>query len=184
CDFLMAGCHKWLFGPRGTGVVIATERGWRASEPTIPTFLDSGVFTAWLKHQPPDAVSDGATMTPGGFKAFEHRWALAEAFRLHLDIGKNRVMARTRALASQLKAGLARMPHVRLATPVSPALSAGIVSFDVEGYSADGAVRALRERRIIASAAPYATQHVRLTPSIRNTPAEIDAALRAVAELM
>lgn len=21
CDFFVAGCHKWLFGPRGTGLV-------------------------------------------------------------------------------------------------------------------------------------------------------------------
>jgi hypothetical protein len=44
-------------------------------------------------------------------------------------------------------------------------------------------VRALRRRRIIASAAPYAVSHVRLTPSIRNSEAEVEAALRHVREL-
>jgi isopenicillin-N epimerase len=73
-----------------------------------------------------------------------------------------------------LKAGLALMPHVRLVTPRDPRLSAGIVSFDVHGLSTDAAVALLRRRRIIASAAPYAIQHVRLTPSIMNSPAEVD----------
>jgi isopenicillin-N epimerase len=44
-------------------------------------------------------------------------------------------------------------------------------------------VRHLRERRIIASVAPYAVQHVRLTPCIQNTPAEIETALREIRPL-
>lgn len=183
CDFFMAGCHKWLFGPRGTGIAIASERGWQASRATIPSFSDDGVFNAWLRGREPDEVSDGATMTPGGFKSFEHRWALAEAFRLHGTIGKARIMARTRELALHLKSGLRGLRKVTLVTPLAPELSSGIVSFDVEGYSARGAVLALRERGIIASAAPYATPHVRLAPSIRNSHAHVEAALKAVASL-
>lgn len=183
CDLFMAGCHKWLFGPRGTGIIVGTARGWQASRPTVPSFIDNGFFDAWLRQREPDVTIGGASMTPGGFKAFEHRWALAEAFWLHTTIGKPRVMARTYELATRLKLGLRALDHVTLVTPMSPALSSGIVSFDVAGYSAPGAVEALRERGIVASAAPYATQHVRLTPSIRNTVAEIDAVLNAVAEL-
>lgn len=180
CDFLMAGCHKWLFGPRGTGIIAASERGWTASRATIPSFLDRGVFAAWLDGSGPHEAADGTTMTPGGFKPFEHRWALAEAFGFHARIGKDRVAQRTHELASLAKQGLAKIPHVALATPITPELSAGIVSFNVEGYPAINAVRALRERGIIASAAPYATQYVRLTPSIQNSPSEVEAALAAV----
>jgi isopenicillin-N epimerase len=183
CDFFMAGCHKWLFGPRGTGIMVASERGFGASLPIVPSFRDSNVFQAWLRDGKPDAVSDGATLTPGGFKPFEHRWALAEAFRLHKQIGKDRVMARTHELATQLKAGLKALPHVTVITPRSANLSSGIVSFDIDGFSAQSAVRALREKRVIASAAPYAIPHVRLTPSITNSPADVETAIAAVAEL-
>jgi isopenicillin-N epimerase len=37
CDFFIAGCHKWLFGPRGTGLVWGNERAWRAVSATIPS---------------------------------------------------------------------------------------------------------------------------------------------------
>jgi hypothetical protein len=47
CDFLMAGCHKWLFGPRGTGIVAGTQRAWESVLPTIPSFIDSGNWQAW-----------------------------------------------------------------------------------------------------------------------------------------
>jgi selenocysteine lyase/cysteine desulfurase len=75
------------------------------------------------------------------------------------------------------------MPHVRLVTPRDPRLSAGVVSFDVDGLSAGQAVSALRQRRVIASAAPYAVEHVRLTPSLMNSPAEVELALAQVRAL-
>jgi len=47
CDFLMTGCHKWLFGPRGTGIVAGTKRGWEAVLPTTPSFIDNDAWHAW-----------------------------------------------------------------------------------------------------------------------------------------
>jgi selenocysteine lyase/cysteine desulfurase len=179
CDFLFAGCHKWLFGPRGTGVIFGSDAGWRSALPTIPTFLDSNAYSNWISGADPGQCS-AVRMTPGGFKAFEHLWALTEAFWLHQNIGRAGVARRTAELATQLKEGLAAMPHVTLVTPRSPALSAGIVSFDVAGMSAHQVVSRLRDWKVIASVAPYARPHARLTPSIRNFPHEIDFALQAI----
>ncbi|HEY2357838.1 MAG TPA: aminotransferase class V-fold PLP-dependent enzyme [Phenylobacterium sp.] len=179
CDFFFAGAHKWLFGPRGTGVVIGSAAGWAAMRPTIPTFLDSGAYTHWINGSAPGECT-AARLTPGGFKAFEHLWALADAFVLHDWVGRRQVADRTAELATQLKSGLAQMPHVTLATPMSRELSAGIVSFDVDGMSPAQAVARLRDWKVLGSVAPYARPLVRLTPSIRNTPQEVDFALNAV----
>jgi isopenicillin-N epimerase len=184
CDFFMAGCHKWLFGPRGTGIVAGTKRGWEAVLPTIPTFIDSETWQAWASGTEPNGPTTASRMTPGGYKAFEHQWALPQAFAFHHGIGKGRVAERTHELARHLKEGLAAMPHIHLHTPRSNNLSAGIVSFDVEGLSPGAAVKRLRERRIVASVAPYAVPHVRLTPCIQNTPAEIEVVLREVRALV
>jgi selenocysteine lyase/cysteine desulfurase len=179
CDFFFAGAHKWLFGPRGTGVVIGSAAGWAALRPTIPTFLDSGAYSHWINGSAPGECT-GARLTPGGFKAFEHLWALSDAFVLHGWVGRRQVADRTAELATQLKSGLAQMRHVNLATPISRELSAGIVSFEVAGMSPAQAVSHLRTWRVIGSVAPYAHPLVRLTPSIRNTPQEVDFALGAV----
>ena len=179
CDFFFAGCHKWLFGPRGTGVVIGSAAGWQAMSPTIPTFLDNAAYSNWISGTPSHECT-GAIFSPGGFKAFEHVWAISDAFVLHNWVGKRQVAERTAQLADQLKAGLAAMPHVTLHTPRSRELSAGIVAFDVAGRSADQTVGRLREWRVLATVAPYARPHARLTPSIRNTPQEVDFALNAV----
>lgn len=182
CDVLVAGCHKWLFGPRGTGVVFFSPQALQKLSPVIPSFLASNAYSAWIGGFDPGPTT-AARMTPGGFKAFEHVWALADAFQFHQGIGKEHVARRTHDLASQLKSGLAAMPHVRVRTPISPTMSAGIVSFDVAGMSARGVVSRLRQWRIIGSDAPYGVSHARLTPSIRNTPEDVAFALKAVAAL-
>jgi isopenicillin-N epimerase len=169
CDFFMAGTHKWVFAPRGTGVIWGHPRTQDAVTPTIPTFTPDETW--------------GGHMTPGGYKPFEHQWAMEQAFELHRHIGRARVAERVHALSRQLKEGLAEMPHVTLYTPIDPALSAGIVCFDVDGRSADAVVELLSERHIVATTTPYSPSHARLTPAIFNTPEDIDAALRAVYEL-
>jgi isopenicillin-N epimerase len=94
-----------------------------------------------------------------------------------------RIAARTHALARQLKEGLRSIDGVTLHTPSSEDFSAGIVSFDIGGRSPASVVSSLRARNLIASVAPYATQHVRLTPSIRNSSAEVEEAIRLVRAL-
>ena len=168
CDFFVAGAHKWLFGPRGTGFVWGDPTAWPYAGPTIPSFSGG---------------SYGRTNTPGGFHSFEHRWALAEAFRFHLAIGKAKVEARIHALASRLKKGLAGMEHVTLKTPLADSLSAGIVCFMVDGRSASGVVAALRNKKIIATVTPYSPSYARLAPGLVNTPTEVDKVLDAVQSL-
>jgi selenocysteine lyase/cysteine desulfurase len=178
-DVFVSGCHKWLFGPRGTGIVWARPEAWTQITGTIPTFDASG-FRAWFGEtgveQPP-----GPRMTPGGYHSFEHRWALADAFQLHLDIGPERVTARTAELARRLKDGLAGMSHVRLATPVDPALSAGLVCCEIGTLDPPTAVTRLRsEHKIGASVTPYQQPLVRFGPSIVNSDDDIEATLKAV----
>lgn len=50
-------------------------------------------------------------------------------------MGRVRVAARISTMNSQLKAGLAELPRVRVHTPALPALSAGVASFEVKGLT-------------------------------------------------
>ena len=182
-DFLAAGTHKWIFGPRGTGILWGRGDRWAHVRPSIPSFRDDASWRAWFRDEEPDGRADGPRMTPGGFKPFEHRWAMASAFELHRAIGKNRVRERTHDLARQLKEGLESIDGVRIVTPMDDDLSSGIVCCDLDGMSARSAVGALRQREIVASTTPYAVEYLRFSPSIRNTPEEVEAALRAAREL-
>lgn len=171
CDFFVAGCHKWIYGPRGTGVVYAASPAlWDRVLPMIPPF--------GLKDTP------GLKRTPGGFHSFEHRWALAEAFRFHLRLGKARVAERVRQLATAVKDGLAEVRRVVLHTPRSPALSAGIISFDVEGMPAAAVVRRLQQRGVVVTRSPYGSRSVRVVPGIVNGEGDIDRFLEELRRIV
>jgi selenocysteine lyase/cysteine desulfurase len=178
CDFLVAGCHKWLFGPRGTGLVWGRRDAWAEVTGTVPAFSGAAIG-AWVGGREPSG-SRAALFEPGGFHAFEHRWALAEAFRFHLDLGRREVADRTRALASRLKDGLAAIPAVRLVTPRDPALSAGIVCLEAGSRGPGEIVASLRRQGILASVTPYARPYLRLGPSIVTSEEDVDAAVAAV----
>jgi isopenicillin-N epimerase len=182
CDFLIAGTHKWLFGPRGTGLIWGHSRAWPVAEAIIPTF-NSEAFQMWMNAGEAKTPPKSVFMTPGGFHSFEHRWALNEAFAFHQAIGKARVTQRIYALNQQLKRGLAAMPRVRLHTPLSQELSAGIVCFEVAGLTPQQVVERLRQRGIIASVTPYAISYARLAPGLLNSEEEIDTTLAVMREL-
>ena len=116
--------------------------------------------------------------TPGGYHSFEHRWALAEAFRFHLDIGRDRVAARTHRAGDRAQGRPGRDPR-----------RAGR---DAGRRGPVGGHRVLRRRRRRAvrrswagwptagfdtSVTPYADEHVRVGPSIVTTPEEVDGLL-------
>ncbi|MDP9359618.1 MAG: aminotransferase class V-fold PLP-dependent enzyme [Chloroflexota bacterium] len=182
CDFFVAGCHKWLYGPRGTGLIWGAPTAWPAATATIPTF-DAGAYRGLAEGQASPGVPLAAQMTPGGFHSFEHRWALDQAFRFHLSVGKGEIARRIHELNRRLKDGLSAQSHVRLRTPMADDLSAGIVCFEVDGLSPEEVVARLRERRIVASVTPYVTRYARLAPSLLTSPEEVDETLRAVGEL-
>jgi selenocysteine lyase/cysteine desulfurase len=179
CDFFCAGTHKWMFGPRGTGIVWAKPEAWARLRPLIPTFSTWDAFRAWMDEKAPGPTT-AALATPGGFLPFEHQWAVAEAFRFHERIGKRRVAARIRELNDRMKEGLAAVPGLTLHTPRDPVLSAGLVCFEIGGHAPEDIVRALLARKIVASASPYKVSYARLAPSLVNDAREVDDAVRAV----
>jgi selenocysteine lyase/cysteine desulfurase len=183
-DVFSSGCHKWLFGPRGTGLVWAAPHAWERLAPTIPTF-DGSAYIAWIEGHAPTETPAGALNTPGGFHSFEHRWALKEAFEFHRDIGRDKVAAKTRELATRMKEGLANIRGVRVKTPTEEPLSAGLVCCDVSGRPAREIVdRLLEEHKVVASVTPYAIEYLRFGPSIANQETDVDRALEAVAAVV
>ncbi len=182
-DFAAAGTHKWIFAPRGTGIVWVPERNWGLLAPTIPTFYDLETYSAWENGREPKAPTSIAALSPGGFKAYEHQWAMAEAFEFHERIGRARIAERIAALNSQCKEGLAKIPGVKVLTPQDPALSAGIIAFEVGSQRARDVVHKLHERKVVASTSPYKDTKARLAPSLVNDEREVEAALRAVQEI-
>jgi selenocysteine lyase/cysteine desulfurase len=182
CDFFVAGTHKWIFGPRGTGILWGKKEAWDMVSPIIPAFREAP-YSMWMGIVPEAKLSFSDLCSPGGFLAFEHRWSLNEAFDFHMKIGKTRIEERTHQLSSMLKSGLKEMKKIRLLTPMDPALSSGINCFEVEGMTPEEVRVKLLEKKILASTTPYKEIHARLTPSVINTEEEVQACLDALKDM-
>ena len=178
-DFFVAGIHKWLTGPRGTGLIWGRKDAWPFVRPTIPTF--DRMWRAGPVEQMPLAGMN----TPGGFHSFEHRWAVADAFKLHSAIGKSRIADRIHHLNSLAKSEMAKVPKIRMHTPISPALSAGIIAFEVDGVTPARVVEQLHDRGIIASVTPgfYRPSLARIAPSLLTDEDDVRRTMRALATL-
>ncbi|MEI5103725.1 aminotransferase class V-fold PLP-dependent enzyme [Streptomyces sp. PmtG] len=95
-DVVVAGTHKWLFGPRGTGLVWVAPHALAQVRPTFLSFMgDEGA----------------APLSPGGFLAYEHAFALPVAVAFHEALGRSRVAGRITELSTRAKRGLARIPR-------------------------------------------------------------------------
>ncbi|WP_338493174.1 aminotransferase class V-fold PLP-dependent enzyme [Pseudomonas trivialis] len=169
CDFFIAGTHKWMFGPRGTGVVCARDSENKYVTPMVATFSEDTNFAT--------------RMTPGGYHAFEHRWAVDEAFKLHLQLGKAQVQARIHELNTELKTRLLAHPQIELVTPRSPALSAGFTFFRVKGQDSDAVAAYLMKNRVVVDAVERdAGPVVRTSPGLLNSTDEIQRFMRLLSQ--
>jgi len=182
CDFFSAGTHKWLFGPRGTGVLYARKDAWDFIRPTIPQFSEYP-FYEYLGTPPERDPTFFELMTPGGFHSFDFRWALDTAFELQMEIGRDRVHLRTTELSSRLKEGMKSIKSVDLITPMEPKLSAGINCFMVNGLSAEETVMQFHKNRVVTSSSPYRESYARLTPFVGNTTEEVDRCLEVLTKI-
>lgn len=167
-DVFVAGTHKWLFGPRGTGVVWVNPEVSGEIVPMLPSLSDR---------------SETALLGPGGFHAFEQYFGVQAAVRFHQRLGRDRVASRITELAGRFKDGLADVPGVVVHTPRDPATSAGLVCFDVPGHTGPEVVELLRQKQIQITTASYRIPYARVGTSILNTPEEIDRTVREISAL-
>lgn len=161
CDYFVSGCHKWLFGPRGTALAWATESAWDLLIPLIPPFSWGGERFS------------GAVFSPGGFQAFEHRWALPAAFRFHGVLGKGAVLTRTRYVNRTIRCELSRYPKVNLLTPLTEEHAGPMTCFTVAGVSSQEILVRLENAGIVGSVTPQ-LRAVRLAGFIGTTDSELD----------
>ena len=136
-----------------------------------------------MKFLPESPIPGAIRMTPGGTHAYEHRWAMNQAFDFHIEIGKDRIADRVHSLNSQLKEGMANIKGVHLKTPIDSQLSSGITAFEIVGLGPQSGVKTFRAHNIIASQSPYAITYTRLTPGIINSEADVDYCLATAHKL-
>ncbi|MGH7470671.1 MAG: aminotransferase class V-fold PLP-dependent enzyme [Longimicrobiales bacterium] len=162
-DFYATSPHKWLFAAQGTGLLYLRDE-WRTK--LWPT-LASGDW---------DNLTLGAQRFNHLGSFDESRLAgLLAAVRFHQALGPDRTYARIRHLRSRIFDALAQSPRVHFTSPRNDSAGAGMVSFTVDGITAQDLQRKLAEHNVRTRViGEYNYNWMRLSASVHSTEAQIE----------
>ena len=170
CDFYTGSAHKWLMGPKETGLLYVRKNLVAELWPNMVAAGYSGIEQDDIRR----LASFGQ----------RHEAALAgliSVIDFHNSIGKVAIEARTMALCRALRKKLSeRIPDIAWKTPQNEAFSGGVLIFEVPGRDQVKTFQQLYEQYRIACAP---TGGIRLSPHIYNTMEDVDQVVQAVAEL-
>lgn len=171
CDTYSSSAHKWYCGPREVGLLYVR---------------DSKIAGIWPQVVAPGWGNTAETVLKGArkFESMGQRddAALAgvgAAAEFHNTIGVDRIDERVVALATELK-GLLIEAGVKLTTPVSPALSSGVVIFPVPAANRGKLLDAMYNEYGIAGST---SGGFRLSPHFYNTSEHVKRAAEGLAKL-
>ena len=175
-DVALAGAHKWLLGPEGTGVAYVNERARDRITPAAPgwaSVIPHDSYDDYTLEPLPDARRyEGGTETTGLIVG------LRESLSLLLESGIDRVWAHVDELGDHLVADLPR--GCTLLSDRSPERRSSVTTVAIDGVRPADAVLALARDGIVVKARGGG---VRFTPHGYTSHDDIDAVVRSLAAL-
>src|SRR5216110_941903 len=162
CDYFGTSLHKWLYAPKGTGMLYVKrdriEKLWplMAAEtkqaPDIRKFEEIGTHSAAPK------------------------LAIGEALLFHNGIGGKRKEARLRYLSRYWMNRLKDMPKIRFNTSFDPEQSCAIANINIEGINprAIGSYLFDQHHIFVTPIIHEEFQGIRITPNVYTTLGELD----------
>lgn len=184
CDFYVSSGHKWLLGPKGTGLLYIRAEARNLWHPTeVGAWsdehydLDAGV----LEYRAAAAVVEyGTRSTPVIV-------GLGAAVDFLSTLGMERVARRGSALALYFRERLRAIPALDVLTPGGEQSSASIVTFAANNEAVDvrSWAQPLQERHRIRvrPVGEHGLKGLRVSTHIYNTHAELDRLVAALSEL-
>jgi isopenicillin-N epimerase len=162
CDYFGTSLHKWLFAPKGTGMLYVRR---------------DKIGKLWpLMAAEKTQATDIRKFEETGTHSAAPRLAIGEAILFHRGIGAERKAARLRELARYWENRLLQHPRVRLHTPLDDAQSCAIGTVEIEGVEPGAIAKQLfDEHRIFVTPIVHDEfKGVRVTPSVYTTFEELD----------
>jgi selenocysteine lyase/cysteine desulfurase len=162
CDYFGSSLHKWLFAPKGTGLLYVRrdkiEKLWALMAAESKNAADIRKFEEIGTH--PAAP----------------RLAIGEALLFHAAIGGQRKAARLRYLSRYWMTRLRDLPRVRFHTSFDDAQSCGIGTVEIEGIDPGAlASHLMTAHKIFVTPILHEEfRGIRITPSVYTTLYELD----------
>ena len=162
CDYFGTSLHKWLFAPKGTGMLYVKR---------------DKIAKLWpLMAAEAQQAGDIRKFEEIGTHSAAMRLAIGEALLFHAAIGAERKASRLRYLSRYWMNRLREIPRVRFHTPFDEAHSCGIATVEIEGIDPTALTNYLMSaHRIFATPIVHDEfRGVRVTPNVYTTSYELD----------
>ncbi len=180
CDSFATSGHKWMGGPLETGVLFIRRE--RIIE-VAPTLV--GAYSGELDFLPGELkLVSTALRYEYGTRNAAAIVGLGEAVLFQERIGRARIAARGRELATRVRSGLARLPSVEILTPMDA--PSAMTTFRSAKLPYDQLFARLMKDHAIRCR-PVSEQKlnaVRVSTHLFNSPAEIDALIAATEKIL
>jgi isopenicillin-N epimerase len=162
CDYFGTSLHKWLFAPKGTGLLYMKKD-------RIPKIWP--LMAAEQKN-----AADIRKFEEIGTHSAAPRLAIGEAILFHDGIGARRKEARLRYLARYWMNRLKDAPNVRFNTSFDDRQSCGIANIEIKGTDPGRLVGHLMEKYKIYTTPIIHDEFrgIRITPNVYTTLPELD----------
>lgn len=158
CDYYGTSLHKWLFAPKGTGMLYVRR---------------NKINKVWPLLSAPEGMDDNIRKFEGrGTISYAPYLGISEALSFHNGIGPKRKEERLRYLTNYWARRLQPLPKFRLYTPLDPEMCCAIASFGLEGIDAGALSKYLQDKHRILTAGW--SDRMRITPSVYTTLGELD----------
>src|SRR6266404_2373286 len=162
CDYFGTSLHKWLFAPKGSGLLfVKRER----------------IEKIWpLMAAESKQANDIRKFEEVGTHSAAPRLAIGEALLFHRGIGAKRKEERLRFLSLYWMNRLKDLPKVRFNTSFDPNQSCAIANVHIEGTTPDAVVKYLFDKHHIFTTpiVHEEFQGIRITPNVYTTLGELD----------
>lgn len=181
CDFYVSNGHKWLGGPKGSGILVVREQSFGL---LTPPYMAGGIgqkergdpIENMLAHR------DAPCLFESGTQNLAVVSVLADAVQWLDSLGWEWIEQRERSLAAGLRDRLREMPGVDVLTPDAWEQSSAITSFTMDGIDALHIQQTLWERRIITRYVPE-RNGIRISTPYFTSQDDLDRLLAALHDI-
>ncbi|MCK0108929.1 aminotransferase class V-fold PLP-dependent enzyme [Flavobacteriaceae bacterium S0825] len=129
-DFYASSGHKWLFGPKGTGVLFINKN---IIDTISPVFAGAYTDSKFDLNSLTMEYRNSAQREEYGTRNTPITLGLGAAFDFINAIGIDNVAKRSRELVTRFRKGIANTPEIDILTPESERYSASMVTIRIKG---------------------------------------------------
>lgn len=185
CDFYAASGHKWLCGPRGTGLLYVKKDHLKRLRRFIHAYPEH--------HVPADVGTIDTQVSRLNFAwttNLHDILGLGAAIEFHQRIGADRVDAHNMALINRFKRAVVELPNLELISTFDGPLASPMATVRIIGKSNKQVFKRLRDqwritvKEVADAELPQPLNAIRISPHIYNTAAQVDELIGALRHIM